>query len=90
MTESFDTDAGVAAWIRRQVTELASTDTYTRDPGGDSDIIHDFQPVINEYVRRQERASLARIRGRFVERGSLAARRETPERDVSLPWLHGS
>lgn len=86
-TEKIQSDA---AWIREQLVKLTDTESYAVDAAGDQDLVEDFEITVGEYARRQERASLSRIRERFVEGGALTARRDAPERPVSLPWLHGN
>lgn len=90
MTESFDTDTGVAAWIRKQITMLADTEVYEPGPEGDANLIEDFTLTMQQFSREREHAVLARIRATNKERD----RRErilntTPKNDVSLPWLSG-
>lgn len=93
MTAQFDTDAGVAAWIRENIMKLVNTEDYAPGPEGDADLIDDFQLVLREYTQACERAALMRIKAANAVRneaaGAEARRRAVPERDVSLPWLSG-
>lgn len=89
MAESFDTDAGVAAWIRKHVAHLIDTDIYAPGPEGDADLIEDFMLTIRTFNRERERAALARVREAYAADAEERRRRAITEREVSLPWLHG-
>lgn len=89
MTEPFGTDAGVAAWIRKHVAQLADTEAYVSGPEGDADLIEDFMLTIQMFNRERERAALARIKEARAANVEGCRRRAVPERDVSLPWLSG-